>query len=94
MTQRIQLFLVLPTAVVLVLSSIWVINAKHESRQLFIESEALNRERDRLQVDWGRLQLEQSTWAAHFRVESLAQEKLNLIRPVPNEIIVLAGPGR
>lgn len=94
MNQRIQLFLVLPIAVVLVLSSIWVINSKHESRQLFIEFEALNRERDRLQVDWGRLQLEQSTWAAHFRVESLAQEELNLSRPLPNEIIVLAGPGR
>ena len=94
MTQRIQLFLVLPIAVVLVLSGIWVINAKHESRQLFIELEALNRERDRLQVDWGRLQLEQSTWAAHFRIEALAQEKLNLSRPLPNEIIVLAGPGR
>ena len=89
MTQRIQLFLVLPIAIVLVLSSVWVIKTKHESRQLFIEFESLNRERDRLQVDWGRLQLEQSTWAAHLRIESLAQEQLNLSRPLPNEIIVL-----
>ena len=89
MTQRIQLFLVLPIAIVLVLSSVWVIKTKHESRQLFIEFESLNRERDRLQVDWGRLQLEQSTWASHLRIESLAQEQLNLSRPLPNEIIVL-----
>ncbi|MBH97123.1 MAG: cell division protein FtsL [Rhodospirillaceae bacterium] len=91
MIQRIQLFLILPIGIALVLSGVGVIKAKHEARQFFIELEALNRERDRLQVDWGRLQLEQSTWAAHPRVEKIAQERLDLNRPEANEIVVLTG---
>ena len=79
--QYLQFGLILPLAVAVVISGVWVIEAKHQSRQLFVELEALNRERDRLQVDWGRLQLEQSTWATHPRIESLARERLSLDRP-------------
>lgn len=93
-TQRVQLGLILSLAVAVVGSSVWVIESKHESRQLFVEFEALNRERDRLQIDWGRLQLEQSTWATHPRIESLAQERLNLSSPLADDVIVVAEPGQ
>ena len=33
---------------------------------------------DELQIEWGRFQLEQSTWATHWRVEKIAREKLNM----------------
>ena len=93
-TQHVQLGLVVSLAVAVVASSVWVIKAKHESRQLFVEFEALNRERDRLQIDWGRLQLEQSTWATHPRIESLAQERLNLSSPLADDVIVVAEPSQ
>lgn len=89
-----QLGLVLSLAAAVVASSVSVINAKHQSRQLFVEFEELNRERDRLQIDWGRLQLEQSTWATHPRIESLALERLNLGSPVAGDVIVVAEPGQ
>jgi cell division protein FtsL len=73
-------------------SSVWVIKAKHQSRQLFVELEELNRERDRLQIDWGRLQLEQSTWGTHPRIESLASQRLNLASPRPDQIVVIVEP--
>ena len=87
-----QLGLISSLAVSVVVSSGWVIKAKHQSRQLFVELEELNRERDRLQIDWGRLQLEQSTWGTHPRIESLASQRLNLASPRPDEVVVIVEP--
>ena len=91
-TQTLQLWLTVPLTVAVVVSAISVIRAKHQSRQLFVELEALNRERDRLQVDWGRLQLEESTWGTHPRVESLAREHLDLDLPSSEQVVVVAEP--
>ena len=93
-TQRVQLSLILPLAIAVVASGLYVIKAKHESRQLFVELEALNRERDRLQVDWGRLQIEQSTWGTHPRIEFLASEQLSLGSPIIDDIIVVVEPSQ
>ncbi len=87
-----QLGLISSLATAVVVSSVWVIKAKHQSRQLFVELEELNRERDRLQIDWGRLQLEQSTWGTHPRIESLASQRLNLASPRPDEVVVIVEP--
>ena len=69
-----------------------MIQVEHQARQLFVELEALNRERDRLQADWGRLQLEESTWATHPLIEALARERLNLHRVDAQDIVVVAEP--
>ena len=42
-----------------------------------------------LEVEWGQLQLEQSTWAAHARIEKLAREKLAMRPPLPGQIIAI-----
>jgi len=76
-------------AIAVVVSAIWVASVRHEARQLFVELEALNREHDRLQIDWGRLQIEQSAWAAHPRIESLAREQLSLVPPDQTQIVML-----
>lgn len=64
-----------------VLSALAVTWSAHEHRQrinlLFGE---LN-ERDRVLAEWGRLVLEQSTWTAHNRIESLAVERLGMRIP-------------
>ena len=91
-SQELQLCLCVPLAVAVVISAVWVVQSKHQSRQLFIELEALNRERDRLQVDWGRLQLEESTWGTHSRVETLARTRLSLNRPTPQQVLVVEEP--
>lgn len=89
MSARRQLWLCLVLAAAVVVSAAWVAKTRHEARQLFIELEALNRERDRLQVDWGRLQLEQSAWAAHPRIESLARDRLALAVPDQSRIVMI-----
>ena len=70
-------------------SGVSVIYAKHLSRQHFVELERLIAERDQLEIDWGRLRLEQSTWATHGRVEQLAREKLSMHVPEPEDIVVV-----
>lgn len=86
---RRELWLCVPLALAVVASAVWVAATRHQARQLFIELEALNRERDRLQIDWGRLQLEQSAWAAHPRIESLARDRLALAVPDQSRIVLI-----
>ena len=74
-------------------SGVWVIQVEHQARQLFVELEAINRERDRLQADWGRLQLEESTWATHPLIEALARERLNLRQGEEDDIILVSESG-
>ncbi len=84
--------LALVFAVVCVVSAMALVYTKHEARKLFIELEALTAARDELNIEWGRLQIEQSTWATHARIERVAAEKLALSRPLPNEIFVVERP--
>lgn len=91
-SQQLLLSLCVPLAAAVLISAVWVVKTKHQSRQLFVELEALTRERDRLQVDWGRLQLEESTWGTHSRVETLARTRLSLNRPTPQQVLVVEEP--
>ena len=76
-------------AAMVVASSLTVVYAKHEARRQFAELEDLNRERDRLNAEWGMLQLEQGAWATHGRVERIARERLEMKLPGREEIIIL-----
>ena len=78
--------------VAVVVSGLWLVEAKHEARQLFAELEELKREQDRLQVDWGRLQIEESTFGTQSRIESLALEEIDLGMPRNDQIVVVTGP--
>ena len=84
--------LVLVFAVVCVLSAIALVFTKHESRKLFVELEQLTQERDELNIEWGQLQIEQSTWATHARIERVATDDLSLVRPDTTEIYVIERP--
>jgi len=69
-----------------------VIYTKHESRKLFVELEGLTHDRDELNIEWGQLQIEQSTWATHARIEQIATDDLSLVRPRPTDIRVIEQP--
>lgn len=70
-------------------SGLGVVYASHQSRTKFIELQTLQEQRDRLTVDWGRLQLEQSTWATHGRVEAEARKQLNMRLPAPEAVVIV-----
>jgi cell division protein FtsL len=86
---RQPVLLALVLAVVCVMSAMALIYTKHESRKLFVELEQLTAERDRLNIEWGQLQIEQSTWATHARIEKVAADELALTRPTASEIFVI-----
>ena len=88
-SQRQPFLLVFVFALVCVVSAMALIYTKHESRKLFVELEQLTQERDELNIEWGQLQIEQSTWATHSRIEQVATEDLSLVRPTSAEIYVI-----
>ena len=63
------------------------VSANHKARKLFTELEAAQKRMRDLDVEWGQLQLEQSTWAAHVRVEKAAREKLGMKPPAPGQVL-------
>ncbi|MDH3613603.1 MAG: cell division protein FtsL [Gammaproteobacteria bacterium] len=92
MQSRQPFMLVLVFAIVCVTSAMALVYTKHESRKLFVEHEALTQERDELNIEWGQLQIEQSTWATHARIEQVATDDLSLVRPEATEVFVIEHP--
>lgn len=76
-------------ALVVLASALAVVYAKYQSRTLFAELQDLKRAQDQMDVEWGQLQLEQSTWAAHGRVESIARKRLGMVLPEPQQVVVI-----
>jgi cell division protein FtsL len=70
-------------------TSLGIVYARHESRRLFADLHLLTQKRDEMNVEWGQLLLEQSTWGAHGRVEQLAREQLQMRIPMPKERIIV-----
>jgi cell division protein FtsL len=82
--------LVLPVLWLTVLaSSMQVIYARHKARDLFVGLEKLNAERDSLEMEWGRLQLEQSYWSSHAFVERVANAKLQMNLPQTRDVRIV-----
>lgn len=71
-------------------SSVLLVYSKHESRKLFAELQRLQQEQDQMNIEWGRLQLEQSAWSTHGRIERLAQKKLGMHIPPSDEVMMLS----
>jgi cell division protein FtsL len=63
--------------------------AKHQSRKLFIELQALEQQRDGMNVEWGQLQLEQSTYTTHGKVESAARDRLGMHIPAAQQVTIV-----
>ncbi len=62
--------------VVVIASAMGVAWSRHESRKLFNQLQQLEGERDAMNVEWGQLQLEQSTYTTHGKIESAARDRL------------------
>lgn len=70
-------------------SAVASVVSRHETRKAFAELQQIDNQHDELQVEFGRLQLEQATWAEYGRVETLARERLNMSQPQPAEQVVV-----
>ena len=70
-------------------SAAGAVYTRHRSRELFVELERMNAQRDRLDVEFGQLQLEQSSWSTHAFVERVATTRLKMVTPDPARIRVV-----
>jgi len=81
--------LVAGVAMLLLVSAIGVIWSKHQARTTFIELQRLQAERDRLDIEWGQLKIQQSYSATPGRVEQVAYTDLKMTTPRPNEVRIV-----
>jgi len=70
-------------------SAIGVIYSKHQTRKIFVSLQKLHKQIDELDIEWGQLQLEQSAWSSHGRIEKIARKKLQMTLPKANEILYI-----
>ena len=70
-------------------SAVGVIYSKHQTRKMFVSLQKLHKEIDELNIEWGQLQLEQSAWSSHGRIEKIARKKLHMKLPKADEIIYI-----
>ncbi len=75
---------------VLVVCAIGVVTSQHQARQLYAELQHAEEAAKQMNTEYGQLQLEQSTWAMHARIEKIAAERLQMKVPEPSRIHVLA----
>jgi cell division protein FtsL len=87
MNTRVPLAIAL--ALALLVSALATVYVQHYRRMQFVELRKLELERDQMQVEWGQLKLEQSTWSTHERIERLALEKLDLYMPPALEVVLV-----
>lgn len=72
--------------VAVLLSAAEAVKVKYDSYMLFQQLERLTAERDRLNIEWGRLQLEQSSWSTLSVVEQDARSRLGMAIPRADDV--------
>ena len=72
-----------------VATAIGVVYARHRHRVLFVELSKLERQRDELNIEFGRLQLEQATVAESTRIEQVATTRLGMKFPEAGDVVVV-----
>ena len=72
-----------------VATALLIVRDRHEHRQGFVALNRLEKARDELNIEFGRLQLEQATWAESNRVDQVARMRLGMVFPRTEDIVVL-----
>ncbi len=82
MTAKVNLLLLC----LVIVCALGVVTSQHKARKLFIELQKQQELARQMEVEWGQLQLEQSTWATPTRVEKIANSKLQMQLPKGDKI--------
>jgi cell division protein FtsL len=67
--------------VILMGCALMLVTSQHQARKLYVELQKEQELGKRFEVEWGQLQLEQSTWAMHARIEKIAMRNLGMRVP-------------
>ena len=77
---------------VLVVCALALVTSQHKARQLFVDLQKQQEVAKQLEVEFGQLQLEQSTWAMHSRVEKIAASNLRMRVPPAARVHLVPPP--
>jgi len=72
-----------------VASALGTVTSNHRARKMFAEIEHEQARMRDLEIEWGQLQLEQSTLASHARVEKIARDRLHMKTPGAGQVITI-----
>jgi cell division protein FtsL len=87
MSERQRILLIATIVFVVVMATaIGLVYSKHKTRKLFVELQLLNKEVISLNTEWGQLQLEQSAWSDHGRIEQIARKRLDMVIPEAEQV--------
>lgn len=75
-----------------IISALLVVHFAHLNRQLTIAQDSLYQQRDQLDIEWRNLILEQRALSEHSRVEDIARNRLNMIRPAGEQDVAVTVP--
>jgi cell division protein FtsL len=78
---------------VLVVCALALVTAQHQARKLYVELQKEQELEKQLEVEWGQLQLEQSTWATHARIEKIAARELRMRVPSRSQTQIVSRSG-
>ena len=76
-----------------VICALGAVTSQHKARKLFQALEGEQERAGQLDVEYGQLQLELSTWATSPRIEKIAREKLRMRVPEPSRVVTAQLPG-
>jgi cell division protein FtsL len=77
----------------LVACALSLVTSRHQARKLFVDLEREQSQSRAYEVEYGQLQIEQSTWAMPARIEKIAREHLRMQLPPPGRVeIIEAAP--
>ena len=76
-----------------VFCALGVITSQHKARKLFQALEAEQERAKQLDVEFGQLQIELSTWATSPRIEKIARERLKMRTPEPARVLTAVAAG-
>ncbi|HYM85920.1 MAG TPA: cell division protein FtsL [Pseudoxanthomonas sp.] len=82
-------FLLVALILACIASAIGVVYARHRHRLLFVELSGLEKARDELNIEFGRLQLEQATVAESNRIDQIARLRLGMKFPEAGDVVVV-----
>ena len=77
---------------ILVFCALALVTSQHNARKLFVELQKQQDDARQLEVEYGQLQLEQSTWAMHSRVEKIAANNLQMRVPPATRVYLVPPP--
>jgi cell division protein FtsL len=75
---------------ILIVVALSLVTAQHRARKLFTELQNQKELSKQIDIEWGQLQLEQSTWATHSRIENIASKSLKMRVPETSRVHVVS----